>query len=166
MTFGVKQVFKLRGLRAAERKVGEIAQADIEDLMKAIGAEVENQTKRRIKAGGPDPKGSPWDDWTERYAGSDHGVKSHQKHASAKRKSGGHSLLSLSGALFDSIQFEADDEKVIVGSNLIYAAVHQFGFKKQSIPKRTYVGLSTKNRADIEILIKDFIMDALVTAAR
>ena len=52
-----------------------------------------------------------------------------------------------------------------VGSNKVYAAVHQYGhtftkataFGLPTIPKRPYLGLSDSDRDDLGMLVEDFI---------
>lgn len=66
----------------------------------------------------------------------------------APRKSGGtHQLLKKSGALWQSIRITAlSNDSVTVGSDRIYAAVHQFGgTPKQNIPARPFFPFKTSN---------------------
>ncbi len=118
------------------------------DGKKAIGAEVESQTRRRIEEGGPDPDGTPWEEWSDAYAGTRHA---------------GHSLLVGEGDLLDSIQFITRGAEVEVGTNLIYGAIHQFGGDEvgMNIPARPYLGLSPDNEADLLGVVEDFIEEAL-----
>ncbi|HXG47690.1 MAG TPA: phage virion morphogenesis protein, partial [Methylomirabilota bacterium] len=84
------------------------------------------------------PDGTAWPAWSPRYANTRHS---------------GHSLLRAEGGLLDSIQFLVSDDAVEVGSNLVYAATHQFGDAKRKIPPRPYLGLSAQDQADIERLL-------------
>src|ERR1019366_8488495 len=45
---------------------------------------------------------------------------------------GGHKLLIRSGRLLNSIQYQARPGSVVIGTNLKYAAVHQFGSRDRS----------------------------------
>lgn len=79
-------------------------------IMRAIGVVLVRNTEDRFTAGrGPD--GSPWAPLNPAYA-------------AIKR---GPSILVASGMLRRSITFAAGQNNVVIGSNRVYAAVHQFG---------------------------------------
>lgn len=113
------------------------------ELLEAVGAEVESQTHRRLRDEKESPDGEPWADWSENYAATRHG---------------GHSLLMGEGSLDESIQFVASPDQVEVGTNLIYAAIQQFGGEEvgQPIPARPYLGLSDENREDLLDVLTDW----------
>ena len=48
---------------------------------------------------------------------------------------------------------------VEVGSNLVYAATHQFGDPDRRIPARPYLGLSADDERDIEALKNRVVAD-------
>lgn len=94
---------------------------------------------------------------------------------------GGKTLRDI-GTLYRSITMQADDTGVIVGTNVLYAAVHQFGaviraknkkflaFKiggktilKQQvrIPARPFLGLSKADETEITQISEDFLRDEL-----
>jgi phage gpG-like protein len=63
-------------------------------------------------------------------------------------------ILILSGALQKSITHRASATQVQVGTNRVYAAIHQFGGragrgKKVDIPARPFLGLSDADRSSI-----------------
>lgn len=126
--------------RLADLKLGELL-----DLM---GSEVENQTRRRIESEKTDPEGSPWPEWSERYA--------------ATRRNG-KKLLEGEGDLLDSITFEVGADDVVIGTNLIYGAIHQFGGEEVGIPieARPYLGLSSENKDDVLALLDDWLDEQL-----
>jgi phage virion morphogenesis protein len=91
----------LAGIRAALR--------DLSPVMADIGEAVVSQTQDSFEnQAGPD--GTPW-----------------QPSQRAERE-GGQTLID-SGQLFGSIGYDALPESVIIGSNRVYAAIHQFGGK-------------------------------------
>ena len=52
-----------------------------------------------------------------------------------KRRGSAHPILrrqGFAGGLMGSVNYQAFDDKVVVGTNKVYAAVHQFGAKKGS----------------------------------
>lgn len=94
--------------------------------------------------------------------------------------------LTMSGALKGSIHARATEEGAEVGTNLIYAATHQFGDsgrtiraknkpylafsyhgstirKKQvtvNIPARPFLGISEEDRQEIKSLVEEALMEA------
>lgn len=127
------------GDHALQEKLRAMSNVKLDDLLATLGGELESQTKHRLsdetKTG---PDGAKWDDWSERYA---------------KTRHEGHSLLQGEGHLHDSLQFAVRAAEVELGSNLIYAATHQFGRPDDGIPARPYLGISDGNRRDLEELV-------------
>lgn len=101
-------------LEKLARRVGFIARTaeDQDSLKDALGAELTTQTKRRLEEEKSSPAGVAWKDWSKSYA---------------KTRHGGHSLLINEGHLTDSIQHNVLPGGVEVGSNLVYARIHQTG---------------------------------------
>ncbi len=127
------------------------------NLMNSLGLEIEEQTKERFISTQTAPDGNPWADFadvTRQY------LLKQGLGNSAK-------LLNREGELLKSIEGQAGEWQVIVGSALEYAATHQFGAKKGAfgktsrnapipwgdIPARPYLGLSSENISDLEDLI-------------
>lgn len=130
---------ELQGLPHIDAVLGRLANADLRPLLDALGAEVETQTRRRISEEKTSPDGTPWTPWSESYAATRHG---------------GQSLLQSEGHLRDSIQYQllSDNEaEVAAGSNLAYAAIHQFGGEEvgKNVPARPYLGLSDADVDDL-----------------
>ncbi len=91
-------------------------------------------------------------------------------------------VLNDSGRLKQSITMSADNSQVMVGSNLIYARIHQFGgiikpkrsnalcipiggdrivqVKKVEIPARPYLTITNKENSEIVNEAKEYIMEA------
>ena len=110
--------------------------SDFRQLLADVGGVVESQTRRRISEEKASPEGAAWKPWTEAYAESRHG---------------GHSLLEGEGELLDSIQFLVEGDRVEIGTNLIYGAIHQFGGAEVgiNIPARPYLGIGPANEDDL-----------------
>jgi phage virion morphogenesis protein len=69
-------------------------------------------------------------------------------------------ILIQSGRLRNSISARRDGSKVAVGTNLVYAAIHQFGGlagrgRGVRIPARPYLGISKADEAEIERILKE-----------
>lgn len=87
-----------------------------------------------------DPDGNAWAPWSKRYA------KTRKPH---------HSMLVDKGnpGLLESLQNYTTGMEAVVGTNLVYGAIHQFGSEDGSLPARSYLGLSADNRAALEDLV-------------
>lgn len=128
-------------------------------MFDAIGAALVVSTQQRFEQQRA-PAGNPWPPSIRALA------------------EGGKTLIQ-SGRLVQSVTHEASNDGVAVGSNVLYAAVHQFGativpvtapalaFKiggKQvfaqsvTIPPRPYLGLDAEDEAEIEAIAGDWLL--------
>lgn len=131
-------------------RFGKLADSQRTQLMDELGAEVVSQTQRRIDSEKQSPDGEPWAPWSENYANT---------------RKAGHSLLMADGHLSQDIHHQVIGDAVEIGSNLAYAAAHQFGLdmsvistgKHVQVPARPYLGLSEDNLSDLELLVDDFV---------
>ena len=123
-------------------------QDQLGQLVKDIGALVEDQTKLRIADGKTASDGSAWSAWSPAYAAT---------------RQARHSLLVSKGnpGLLTSIQSYSTGLEAIVGTNLVYGPVHQFGSDDGAIPARPYLGLSAEDRADVEALVTTRVEELL-----
>ncbi|MDP2548485.1 phage virion morphogenesis protein [Oceanobacter sp. 4_MG-2023] len=145
--------------RLSARLIGlaKLNDRDHADLLEGVGGLVEGQAKNRIRNEKTAPDGTPWQAWSDNYRATRHG---------------GNSLLMGEGHLDDSIQYIVDGDEVAVGSNLIYAAIHQLGGTPDMAPgpaaisARAYLGLSVENEHDIDGLIEDFLRDQIQELSR
>jgi phage virion morphogenesis protein len=149
---------------------------DLKPVLRSIGEYVMESTQKRIKAGGPAPDGTPWQALSPGYL--------------LVKKGPG--LLRESGQLLDTLHWQLEgDAAVAIGSNKVYAAIHQFGGKTKAhriearngkalawpgakhpvkgvnhpgseIPARPFLGISAKDR---EVLLRK-LKRALERAAR
>lgn len=87
--------------------------ADPQPLLRAIGVGLVENTHQRFEAA-RDPEGNPWDPLSVAYA-------------PLKRGAGILRESAMRGGLMGSITFDVAGDEVAVGSNKIYAGVHQFG---------------------------------------
>ncbi len=109
-----------------------------QELMDTIGETLVSSTQQRFKDG-VDPNGKKW------------------KKSKRAEKEGGQTLVD-SGRLRNSITYEATPQMVCIGSNVIYARIHQLGGKagrghKVTIPERSYLGINDEDRAEIKALM-------------
>ncbi|NOR63253.1 MAG: phage virion morphogenesis protein [Rhodobacteraceae bacterium] len=131
-------------------------------MYEAIGASMVESTKQRFDRG-ESPEGNPWP-------------------VSLRAQFEGGKTLIDKGALKQSITHIADQNGVEIGTNMHYAATHQFGAtisasgadalrfsipgigfitkKSVTIPARPFIGLSGEDEAEIEAIAFDFIAEA------
>ncbi len=125
-------------------------------LMDQIGGEIAESTQRRFETE-TEPSGGPWP-------------------PSIRARMMGGRTLTQSGRLVRSITHEASDNSVAVGTNVIYAAIHQIGgkitaktakglrfrlpggagsrtVKSVTIPARPFLGLSGEDEGVIKQLV-------------
>jgi len=144
------------GVEEAADVVADIADPNVPQYLDELGVLVTSQTQRRIRSEKTSPAGVAW-----------------------KANAEGTSILFRSGALDDSIHHEVGGREVEVGSNMVYAGIHQHGgdiipkgknalafavagqfvlAKKVRIPARTYVGISAANANEIVSFTEGFIL--------
>lgn len=71
----------------------------------------------------------------------------------------GGTTLQLSGLLRDTVVYELLDSAVLIGSNRVYAAIHQWGgiaTDYVALDARTYLGFNDDNLAEIGNLALDY----------
>lgn len=146
---GVTLDIDLQGLPEASRAVGRLAAFDLEELATDIGAILESGARRRIMEDKRGPDDEAWLPWSEAYDDT----RDHDRH----------SLLVEDGDLHDSVQSYTTGTEVRVGSNLVYAAIHQLGGDTDQghppIPARPYLGVSAEDGEDIRDLVVGRLAD-------
>lgn len=145
-----------RGFRQLERMMGNTT-----PVMAAIGTGLVGSTHMRFVTQ-TDPEGQAWAALNTGYAAE-------------KRNS---RILTESGRLRDSINARAGNDEVLVGTNVIYAAIHQFGgtiapksathlwfriggalikASKVTLPARPFLGISSEDEAMISETVFGFL---------
>lgn len=136
---GVGLVLDFVDMAALQLRIDAMQHLDTRGLMDLVGTEVVTQTQRRIHDEKTSPRGEAWAPWSDRYA---------------KTRTAGQSLLESEGHLVSSMTHvvELQGKSVDIGSNLIYAAMQNFGgakIGKPGFPAREYLGMSEANRLDV-----------------
>ena len=157
---GVCLRITIDGLEAAIGAIAGLAELDEDELLTAIGAEGESQTRRRIEEEKTAPDGTPW----------------------KPNRAGTPILLASGNNLRDSVAYVVGAGYAEWGASWEYAHVHQDGavikprhgkalkfwwvagghtnfavVKSVTIPARPFVGLSDDNRRDIHDVVTDFL---------
>lgn len=158
LTITVQDANVLAGLR----KMKAVAE-DLGPVLADIGAELESSTVKRFVTNVA-PDGVPWP-------------------PSARALATGRPTLVQFGDLRDSIHYVVDGDAVEVGSNLVYAGIHQMGgtitakgkalaftlfngafvqTKSVTIPARPYLGMSSNDNAAVLDIVGEHLARAAV----
>lgn len=139
MSIGVQ--YDLASVARLQERISKLGNIDRRNLLEQLAGVAESQTRKRINEEQQSPAGEPWQAWSADYAATRHG---------------GQSLLQGEGDLVDSITSEIEGDEALIGSNLVYAAIHQHGGTPDmapgpaGIPAREYLGFSQDNLDEIE----------------
>lgn len=167
---GAAFIIEATGAQAIERRLAGLSRAfgDLEPLMAGIGLYLEGATIDRFdREQAPDGKA-----WAK----------------SGRAREEGGKTLSDSGQLRGSITSDPSSNQVAVGTNKIYAGVHQFGatisaksapflmfnlpgglglrkVKEVQIPARPFLGLSSEDETELLAMAEDYAVSAMGGAA-
>ncbi len=147
----MKAKFKvIRKLKNIEKRVNAVKNMyDISFLTGKISKDMEKEVDMRFR-NEVDPEGKPWKGLKSRSIISKYnsGLKKKKGRKAVKDRS---KILQNTGRLKRSIQARNTRTEAIVGTNIKYAATHNFGYRR--IPQRRFMGLSRDQR----IKYKDWI---------
>ncbi len=115
---------------------------DLQGFAEDVGETLVSSTLERFRKG-VDPDGNAW------------------PVSQRAEKEGGKTLVDT-GELQNSIVYEASPQMVVVGSDKVYARIHQKGGKagrgrKVTIPKRSYLGISQEDQKEIHALAQEHL---------
>jgi len=120
------------------------AGTDLELVFEDIGKYLEqSHTQRFDDQQAPD--GTPWKPLNRRYQ--------------ARKKKNPGLILVLEGYLGDTLSYEASPDSLAFGSNLPYAATHQFGDESRGIPARPFLGLSGDDEVEIMQILREHLAE-------
>lgn len=130
-----------------DKALGETAHklGNMQALMKSVGDALVSGTLKRFQDE-EEPTGKKW-----------------PKSKRAAKKDG--QTLTDTALLRRSIDYAATSDKVMVGSNLPYARIHQKGGKtgkghKVDMPARPYLGVSEEDMDEVRETVADFLKGA------
>lgn len=149
----VEGLSKLKG--NLKKKIDKLQ--DLTQFFKSVGDYVVRQTQNERFEKEQSPEGVKWKPLSQ----------ARHKQRLKRHKTGKYKILRDHGELRRSIkeQVSVAKDHVIIGSNLQYAAIHQFGgtihFKKKkglvTIPARPYLGLNEKDKQHIIMMFQGYI---------
>lgn len=166
---GVRIAMTVRdaGVRELLRELGGRA-ADLGGAFEEIGAMLLTSTQQRFEAQ-RDPSGVPWKPLAQ--ATQEQWVRQGRRLKSGKRgggglKRGGGSILRRKGLLYASLTYLAEARRVTVGTNKVYAAIHQLGGQagrggKVRIPARPYLGINAADEREIGSILRKHLLGGL-----
>lgn len=138
---GVGASLELRGIERLNHLLDRLGDIDPQQVLSVLGNLVEKQTVDRLIDEKKSPDGDACPEWSSWYA------KSRHRHQN---------LLQSSWDLIDSIQSVFGFGRTDIGTNLIYAARHQFGDTKRGIPQREFLGISADNLVELQNTLEDW----------
>lgn len=134
-------------------------------LMRDISLGLVLSTQRRFELE-QSPEGKKWKPFSPvtlymRAGGRKGFTKSGKVRKAAERKMNSAKLLRRTGRLFQSITAQHSATVAMAGTNVIYAAIHNFGGpagrgKKVEIPARPYFGISSADEAMISDAVSSY----------
>ncbi|MCB1397261.1 MAG: phage virion morphogenesis protein [Rhodobacteraceae bacterium] len=148
---GAQIELTLQGIERVEAALGRLGSADLDDMAYNVGALLEASTRERIATEKRSPDGAAWAPWSD---------------ARPATRQPRHSLLVQDNHLLTSIQNHSEGATVKIGSNMVYAAIHQVGGqagrnRAVTIPARPYLGLSDADERAIHDLIAEALAEVL-----
>ncbi|NLR73572.1 phage virion morphogenesis protein [Leeia aquatica] len=151
----------------------EQAAIDLRPAMRQIAQALLLETERNFEEEGR-PRWAPLADATvrARLGGKKAYKKSGALRASAQRQLAGMRILQHTGQLASSITTNYDSTQAVIGSNKVYAAIHQFGGKagrgrSVDIPARPFLPVTANGELQPEAreAVLDCVLRHLRTAA-
>ena len=137
------------GLQELTIKLKKLEDFDFDGIKAAIGESLRTSTVERFR-NQEDPEGKKWV-------------------ASIRSKESGGSILLDKSILRNSIRVDKQSNSVALGTNVIYAATHQFGDERtistkgrtirRNIPQRAFLGLNEEDIKEIKALFEEEIKD-------
>lgn len=165
METGVRIEIDARDLAKIDALVTGLSQLDEHELVTEIVGLGENQTRKRIEAGGPAPDGTPW---KPNLAGTPILFRTghHLRDSVASNVHGStgewgtdfrFSHIHQEGAVIVAKDFFATRGHFLGGALAFEIGGKKVFAKRVTIPARPFVGVSIENGREIEVLVSDFL---------
>lgn len=115
--------------------------SDLEPALRDIGEYLLESTQQRF-IDQQAPNGEPWDPLSPKTL--------------AKKKRQDRVLIET-GTLVDTLHYQLGVNQLTLGSNMEYAATHQFGRESDGIPARPFLGIAVFERVEILAILRDHL---------
>ena len=161
---GINIEYDDRAVAAALRRLVH-AGADLTPAMRSIAAALEDSVAEAF-ASQSSPAGVPWADLSDTT-----------KAIRTRRGKWPGEILQVTGNLADGIESRHDADEAVVGTNIVYAATHQFGAARGAfgtssrgnpipwgdIPGRPFLGLDDDAEATILAILRRHLDQVVLT---
>jgi phage virion morphogenesis protein len=146
--------------KALQKTAGKLS--NLKPVFGSIGEYMLRATRSRFDAQA-DPNGRPWAPLRpatikakeRRKFGT--ATRTKRGRLIAKTKANPTDILHDTFTLRDTINYQADGQKVLIGSPLIKARSLQLGYPKRNLPARPFLGVSKADEREIVDIVKDFL---------
>ena len=140
---------QVEGLKALQDKLKTQADklANLQEFWHIIGEYMKKRTIKECFDKEQAPDGTKWKPLSQ----------SRVKQRMKRHKTGNMKILQDTGELRRSVKYRAFDKYLIIGSNLKYSRVHQFGGGKNNIPARPFLGVTEQDKQHIIKTFEAFI---------
>lgn len=115
--------------------------SDLEPALRDIGEYLLESTQQRF-IDQQAPNAEPWDPLSPKTL------------AKKKRQD---RVLTETGTLVDTLHYQLGVNQLTLGSNMEYAATHQFGRESDGIPARPFLGIAVFERVEILAILRDHL---------
>lgn len=122
------------------------AGGDMEAAFRDIGEALLNSHQERFERQ-ESPDGARWEPLSDRYQ--------------ARKKKNRDKILILEGDLRDLLRYQTSPDGLVLGTDRIYGATHQFGDDSRNIPDRPFLGLSDDDRQTVLEILQDHLIRAI-----
>ncbi|OUR89889.1 phage virion morphogenesis protein [Gammaproteobacteria bacterium 42_54_T18] len=119
--------------------------SDLEPAFRDIGEYLLESTQQRF-VDQQAPDGEPWEPLSPN---------------TLKKKKRPDRVLTETGTLVDTLNYQLGANQLMLGSNLEYAATHQFGREADGIPARPFLGIAPFEQVEILDILRDHLIDGI-----
>jgi phage virion morphogenesis protein len=121
--------------------------ADVSPALREIGEHLLESTQDRMSQE-ISPDGQPWEPLQPDTL------------ANKSKTSQSNKILRGYGTLADTLNYQLNGDQLMFGSNMEYAATHQFGRDSANIPAREFLGLSDDDETEIIEILQSHLNSA------
>lgn len=142
---------QIEGLKELQKKLNNSANnlKQMQKFWHSVGEYMKKRTIKECFDKEQSPDGQKWKPLSK------------ARHKQRIKKGANYKILTDTGELRRSVQYKASDNDVVIGSNLKYAPIHQFGSSKKNIPARPFLGVTQNDKNFILNMMKTYVQRSL-----